>query len=66
MLAVCKRLNPNVEVPEAGDLVQHISEMVESDDTEKTITINENELTKVNSRLSMRLNTTKQRRDNSL
>ena len=46
MLAVCKRLNPNVEVPEVGDLVQHISDMVESDNTEKTITIHEIELTK--------------------
>ena len=61
MLALCKRLNPNVEVPEVGDLVQHISDMVESDNTEKTVTIHENELTKVKSRPSAFLNTTKQR-----
>ncbi len=41
-MAICKRLNPNVEVPEVVDLIQQIEEMLESDKTEKTIAINEN------------------------
>ena len=42
-MAICKRLNPNVEVPEVVDLIQQIDEMLESDKTEKTIAINEND-----------------------
>ena len=41
-MAICKTLNPNVEVPEVTDLIQQINEMLESDNTEKTIAINEN------------------------
>ena len=41
-MAICKTLNPNVEVPEVSDLIQQINEMLESDNTEKTVAINEN------------------------
>ena len=41
-MAICKTLNPNVEVPEITDLIQQINEMLESDNTEITIAINEN------------------------
>lgn len=41
-MAICKRLNPNVEVPEVVDLIQQIDEMLQCDKTEKTVTIDDN------------------------
>jgi hypothetical protein len=41
-MAICKRLNPNVEVPEVADLIQQIDEMLQCDKTEKTVTIDDN------------------------
>ena len=40
-MAICKRLNPSVEVPEVGDLIQQIDEMLESDKTERVVVIKE-------------------------
>ena len=37
-MSICKRLNPNVEVPDIVDLIQQIDEMLESDKTERIVT----------------------------
>ena len=39
----CKRLNPDVEVPEAADLIQQINDMLESDDTERSVVVSESD-----------------------
>ena len=39
---MCKRLNPNLEVPEVIDLIQQIELMLQSDTTERTMLFKEN------------------------
>ena len=55
-MAICKRLNPNVEVPEVVDLIQQIKDMLESEDTERIVTINESDFTSVSYKYWVRPN----------
>ena len=41
-MEMCKRLNPNLEVPEVIDLIQQIELMLQSDTTERTMLFKEN------------------------
>ena len=42
-MSICKRLNPDVEVPGVLDLIQQISDMLESNATERIVSIEKND-----------------------
>ena len=41
-MEMCKRLNPNVEVPDVTDLIQQLELMLQSDTTERKLLFNDN------------------------
>merc|ERR1719414_2144303 len=42
VMEMCKRLNPNIEVPDVTDLIQQLELMLQSDTTERKLLFNEN------------------------
>ena len=41
-MEMCKRLNPNIEVPDVTDLIQQLELMLQSDTTERKLFFNDN------------------------
>ena len=42
VMEMCKRLNPNIEVPDVTDLIQQLELMLQSDTTERKLFFNDN------------------------